>query len=103
MPINVLPRKPRIDFLTVGDTVRLAFHGSKRLGNEEYTDVVVFLGIEGTGDERRAVFGGVECPRHLPEIKRECSCSWQAFRFHKHWAYGSSAERLSLVEVVKPA
>lgn len=73
----------RIDSLNVGDKVRLEFCGSRSLGNDPYTDDCVFEGIVGEGDARRAVFG-----------------DWEAYRYNGGWAYGSSAERLRVLEVL---
>jgi len=78
--------KPRIDKLNPGQEVTLKFHGSKSLGNDPYEERHTFLDIVGEGDDRRAVFsdGGEQ---------------WEAYRFKGGWAYGSSAEKLSIVEV----
>jgi hypothetical protein len=70
----------RIDSLKQNEKVTLQFHGSKTLGNEPYTLEAVFEGITGEGDERRANFDEVE-----------------AYRYNGHWAYGTSAEKLTLV------
>lgn len=70
----------RIDSLQPNETVTLQFHGSKSLGNEPYLLEATFEGIIGTGEERRAQFDEVE-----------------AYRYNGHWAYGTSAEKLSLV------
>lgn len=78
----------RIDNLTVGAEVTLRFHGS--FGNKTYDQSFVFLGIKGEGSERRAEFkyaagtGGYG--------------TWEAYRYQGRWAYGSGADRLSLVE-----
>ena len=72
----------RIDSLKTGSRVTVKFHGSKNLGNESWTDTVTFYGITGEGDYRVARFD-----------------NWYAYRYNGRWAYGSSAERLSLVDV----
>lgn len=76
----------RIDSLKAGDKVRLLFAGSRSLGNDSYEETVIFHGIEGEGEKRRAKFD-----------------EWEAYRFRGGWAYGSSAEKLSLLEVVEEA
>lgn len=73
----------RIDSLKAGDKVRLEFCGSRTLGNSAYTDDCIFEGITGSGDDRRAIFG-----------------DWEAYRYNGGWAYGSSAERLRVLEVL---
>jgi hypothetical protein len=70
----------RIDSLITGDKVRLRYNGSKSFGNEPWEEDVTFIGIVGSGDERRAQFDAVEL-----------------YRFKGFWAYGTSAERASLV------
>lgn len=79
----------RIDSLEAGSAVVLEFVGS--MGNATYTEKSVFQGIEGTGDKRRARF--VDNQTAVP-------FEWEAYRFNGHWAYGSSADRLRLLEVV---
>lgn len=74
----------RIDSLNVGDKVLLSFEGSRSLGNDAYTDECIFAGITGEGNDRRASFG-----------------DWEAYRFRGGWAYGSSAERLRVLEVIE--
>lgn len=81
----------RIDSLKPGTTVTLKFHGSKSLGNDPYIQDAVFLGVYGVGDDRRARFMSVEAKIYDPG-------GWDAYRFNGHWAYGTSAERLTLVE-----
>lgn len=71
----------RIDSLKPDTKVSLRFHGSKRFGNEPSTLDYVFKEIVGTGEDRRAIFDE----------------GFEAYRFNGHWAYGTSAEHLSLV------
>lgn len=75
----------RIDRLTPGQEVILKFHGSKSLGNEPHEETHTFLGIEGEGDERRAKF-------------RYNDMEWEAYRYQGRWSYGTSAEKLSIVQ-----
>ena len=77
----------RIDSLTAGETVNLKFHGSKSLGNGSHVCEAIFVAINGEGEERRAEFDDAD----------GYSSSWEAYRFNGHWAYGSSAERLSVI------
>lgn len=70
----------RIDSLTAGQQVTMKFHGSKRLGNESYELDLIFKGITGAGEDRRAKFDEVEL-----------------YRYEGRWAYGTSAERATLV------
>jgi hypothetical protein len=58
-------------------------------GNTTYA---LFLGIDGEGDDRRAVFAQFDCGGN--------TFGWSAYRYNGGWAYGSSAERLSLVAVL---
>lgn len=70
----------RIDRLQPGAQVTLRFHGS--MGNETHDERATFQGIVGEGDDRLAQFDG-----------------WEAYRYRGHWAYGTSADRLSLISV----
>ena len=74
--------KPRIDTLQPGATVQLLFHG-------RYGDFMTqtFVGISGTGDDRRATFHD------------DTTGDWDAYRYEGGWAYGTSAERLQLIAV----
>ena len=71
-----------INGLKPGETVNLQFHGSKRLGNEPYQNTFEFICFEGEGDDKRAIFED----------------EFEAYRFNGHWAYGSSAEKLSVAK-----
>lgn len=71
----------RIDSLKPNETVTLRFNGSKSLGNEPFEDSYTFLEIVGSGEDRRAMFTDLE-----------------AYRYKGHWAYGTSAEKLTVVE-----
>ncbi len=81
--------RPRIDTLTVGTKVRLDFGG-------DYEEEATFMGITGTGDDRRATFESVDEDRH--DVY-----TWQAYRYNRRWAFGTSAQTLSLVKVVEVA
>lgn len=78
----------RIDSLAIGTKVLLEFTGS--MGNSGYTETMIFKGIEGEGDKRRATFADVY----------DASNEWQAYRYNGGWAYGTSADRLRLLEVI---
>lgn len=73
----------RLDSIAVGESVTATFHGSKNLGNEPYTLEVVVAGRSGTGDDRRVTLD-------------DDGASFEVYRFNGHWAYGTSAERLSI-------
>jgi hypothetical protein len=75
---------PRIDKLAPGTGVVLSFAG-------KYTESALFVGITGTGDQREADFVSINNSGRVYE--------WSAYRYNGSWAYGSSAERLSLVFV----
>lgn len=75
---------PRIDTLKAGSTVELVF----RYGVER----AVFLGITGTGDDRRARFLQLNVDGEPYE--------WEAYRYNGRWAYGTSADRLTLYAVL---
>jgi hypothetical protein len=77
----------KIDQLEPGTKVTLLFHGSKSLGNSSYTSEEVFVRMTGTGEDRRAWF-----------TTSDGTYEWEAYRYQGRWAYGSSAERLSLVQ-----
>lgn len=75
----------RISNLKAGEKVRVRFHGSKRFGNEPYELDLIFKGVEGSGDDARALFEDPTGP------------DFEAYRDGGRWAYGMSSERLSLV------
>lgn len=83
---------PRIDKLEPGAHVRLYF--TSTYGNQEREEDAVFVGITGDGDDREATF-------RQPDSDSE-PFEWQSYRYDGYWAYGSSAERLVLVEVFTP-
>ena len=75
----------RIDKLEPGTQVVLKFtHDEER---------AVFLGIIGEGKNRYAHFLSFDPSEYVGFY------SWLAYRYNGHWAYGTSAERLSLVSV----
>jgi len=77
-------RPTTIDKLTPGDEITLRFtHGD---------EPAVFVKLEGTGDARRATFASVQT---TPTVK---VFSWDAYRYQGHWAYGTSADRLMLID-----
>lgn len=78
----------RIDQLEPGTKVTLRFGGS--FGNHTHLDESYFVEIKGSGEDRRAVFSFTE--------KVDEHSTWEAYRYNGRWAYGSSADRLSLVE-----
>jgi hypothetical protein len=75
----------RIDSLVPGTEVKLHFHGSKSFGNEPHTLDATFVSVVGEGDAREANF------------LLNGDSEFAAYRYGGRWAYGSSAEKLSLV------
>lgn len=82
----------RLDSLKPGTKVRLKFHGTLSFGNAPYEETATFQGVVGEGDNRRALFS---------DLSSKSPFDWEAYRYKNRWAYGSSAERLSVVEVVE--
>jgi hypothetical protein len=78
-----------IEALSPGERVRLRFCGSPDWGSA-HTDTATFLDLTGTGDDRRARFESRDQDGRLYE--------WEAYIFEGDWAYGTSAERLMLLE-----
>lgn len=81
----------RIDSLTPGTKVRLKFCAEFQGRDRAYEEDAVFVGVTGTGDERRATFRSQD--------RADRTYDWDAYRFNGRWAYGSSAETLRLVGV----
>lgn len=77
----------RIDSLEPGTLVHLRF-GRELQGDGAEIEAAVFMGIDGTGEERRAWFN-------------QSGFEWGAYRYEGRWVYGSSAESLRLVEILK--
>ena len=80
----------RIDILKPRELVRVKFHGSKRFGNEPYELDLVFLEVKGQGEDRRAVFAY--------DIDSTDQDQFEAYRSENRWCYGTSSERLSIVD-----
>jgi hypothetical protein len=76
----------RIDSLKPGTKVVLQFGREFQFGDAEQEEAT-FLGIEGTGDDRRAKF--------------RQDFDWEAYRYNGRWAYGTSAESLRLVRIIQ--
>ena len=80
----------RLGSIPVGHFVKIHFRGSKSLGNEPYDEVAQVVAHLGDGDNERVRlsalgYGGADI-------------DFEAYRFEGHWAYGSSAERLSVLD-----
>lgn len=73
----------RISAANVGRVLHLAFHSPHAPTDEDHT----LVKLEGKGDDARATFRDVS------------GMEWQAYRFNGRWAYGSSANRLQVLEV----
>lgn len=84
-------KRQRLDRIAAGSFVRLNF-------NNRYEEKAVFLGVEGTGDKRRAKFLSTTDPGK--GIGGKGYYEWEAYRYNGGWAFGSSAERLILDEVL---
>lgn len=82
---------PRLDKITPGSVVTLQFH--EGAGQDSYEDTVLFLGVEGSGNERRAKF--------MSQTGGTATYTWEAYRYNGRWAYGTSADRLSVICVDK--
>lgn len=76
----------RISTLKPGDNVRLKFHGSKQFGNDPYEMDATF--VEFKEDKTRAVF----------LMDGSAGSEFEAYKFSNRWAYGSSAERLTILD-----
>lgn len=84
----------RIDTLKAGQKVTLGFYS----GGVKLEESAEFLGVEGEGDKRHAKFRSVyNSPKSTGESPRYYE--WEAYRYRNRWAYGSSADRLTLVKV----
>lgn len=91
------PMGPRFDSLKPGTAVLLDFcSGTQSYGRVE---PALFVGIEGTGDDRRATFVQVTDQPFLKGDDRK-SYEWQAYRYEGRWAFGSSADVLRLHRVL---
>lgn len=76
----------RIDSLTAGEQVTLKVHNSA--SNEGYMlDGVYFLGIEGEGEDREALFSTVK--NGAPDVP--------VYRYGNRWAIASDARKVTLV------
>lgn len=86
----------RLDKVRPGSFVRLGLDGGGRRSEE----LAIFLRVSGEGDDRRAFF--VQPNPYGTDV-----FTWEAYRYHGltgqgsgYWAYGSSADRLRLLEVI---
>jgi hypothetical protein len=82
----------RIDNLEPETPVRLRFCGGFA-GNQVREEDAVFVQIVGEGNDRRATF------RSSYPNPEDGTYEWDAYRYNRRWAYGSSAEPLRLLEV----
>lgn len=62
----------------------------------------LFIGIAGEGDDRRARFVSTHKgeDNRITGGDRDGFSTWEAYRYNGRWAFGASAERLSVVEVL---
>jgi hypothetical protein len=86
----------RIDNLKIGTEIVLRFHE----GSGYHDERGIFLGIEGTGEDRRARFETDNATPNFGSLSG--AYSWSAYRStnNKFWAYGSSEQRLQLIEII---
>lgn len=77
-------RTRSISTLKPGEHVNLRFHGSKQFGNEPYEMEAVFVAFN--ADKSRATFN----------LNRG-EDDFEAYKTINRWAYGTSAEKLSIV------
>ena len=84
------PKPPRIDNLSVGAVVNIEVKCGA-LSTGHYIERAVFLGIDGVGDEREAMFVSLTGDR-------ESTYRWSAYRMGGRWVMGSSADRISLLD-----
>lgn len=80
------PASPRIDKLPALAKVLLDFCDGR--GEDE----AVFVGVVGEGDDRRA--------RFLSTDSEGGAYEWEAYRYGGRWAWGTSADRLRVLEVI---
>lgn len=88
-------RLPRIDKLASGAFVTLDCAG-------RYEQRALFVGIVGEGDARRARFVSNSHGAGNGNVLREDATGyyeWEAYRYNGGWAFGTSAERLRVLEV----
>lgn len=76
--------RPKMGQLQPGQQVLLGFKGSD--------EVAWFVAMEGEGESRRIKF-----LQNGPDGK---PFDWEAYRYEGHWAYGTSADRLVLRQVL---
>jgi hypothetical protein len=88
--------RPRLDSIKPGSVVEIDLRSGTR--SIDRTETVIFAGVKGEGDDRRAVFvQGVTTP-FLKDGKNYFE--WEAYRYLGGWAYGSSADSLGVVRVI---
>lgn len=85
--MTVKTRSRSISSLKPGETVRLKFHGSKQFGNDPYELDAEFIAFN--ADKTRATFN--------LEPDAESKDEFEAYKYVNRWAYGTSAEKLSIV------
>lgn len=85
----------RIDRLERGAFVELDING-------RYIERAMFIGIVGEGDARRARFVSAFKGEGnaITEGDRKGYAEWEAYRYNGRWAYGSSAERMTVEAVL---
>lgn len=82
----------RIDQLQPGDRVQLRFDG------RDETEPATFVKLEGEGDDRLATFSQTQAQSTATGVE-PVDYEWDAYRYNGRWAFGTSAQRLSLASV----
>lgn len=77
-----------LDRIATGSLLKLGLHSNSHGVMEE---VVLFNGIIGEGDDRRAKFTDGN------------GLQWDAYRYSNRWAWGSSANRVQVLGVIYDA
>ena len=81
----------RLDKLAEGTGVMLNFHVGKRIVE---TSEARFVRMEGEGEDRHAVF------RSRGRKGKNGWYEWEAYRYKGRWAYGSSADLITVHSIL---
>lgn len=85
----------RFDNLTPGSVIEIqTFYGAQ----PHEVETAAFLGIYGEGDGRNAKLATVS--KHPKSDGTHPIIEWEIYRYNGRWAYGTSADRISLVRVI---
>lgn len=98
-------KKRRLDTIPPGSFVRILLKTTGFLGGgrDDREELAIFLGIiedeAGDRDERRARFAQPDTTGRNADGSKPLFV-WDAYRYNGGWAFGSSADGLSLLEVI---